>query len=82
MNSRQTPSYQLGLFIKPIAAVLLVGAIFISLLIAVTLGQSLTGMTFVQKLQSIFGMVHHACRRIDRLLLVMAFHDLGTCHSK
>jgi predicted ferric reductase len=56
MNSRQTPSYQLGLFIKPVAAVLLVGVIFISLLIAITLGQSLTGMTFVQKIQSIFGM--------------------------
>lgn len=56
MNQRQTQSYQLGLLIKPIATTLIVGVIFIGMLLAITLGSSLGGATFTQKMQALFGL--------------------------
>lgn len=56
MNSRQTQSYQLGLLIKPIATTLIVGAIFIVMLLAITIGGSLAGATVTQKVQALFGL--------------------------
>ena len=52
MNSHQAHSDTLGLLIKPISTILLVGVIFIGMLIAIMLGQSLGGASLAQKIQS------------------------------
>src|SRR5215216_4186605 len=41
---------------RPIGTILLVGVIFIGILIAITLGQSLAGASFAQKIQALFAM--------------------------
>ena len=56
MNSHQAHSDTLGLLIKPISTILLVGVIFIGMLIAIMLGQSLGGASLAQKIQSLFAM--------------------------
>lgn len=53
---QQTQTYPLGLLIKPLGVILLVGAIFIGMLLAITLGGSLGGATFAQKANALFGM--------------------------
>lgn len=53
---QQTQTYPLGLLIKPLGVILLVGSIFIGMLLAITLGGSLGGATFAQKANALFGM--------------------------
>ena len=56
MNSHQTHSDTWDSLKKPISTILLVGVIFIGMLIAITLSQSLGGPGFAQKIQSLFAM--------------------------
>jgi len=56
MKTQQTQTHPLDSLIKPLSIILLVGAIFIGMLLAILLGGSLGGATFAQKLQSVFGM--------------------------
>ncbi len=56
MNSRQTPSSQLGSLLKPTAIILMVGVIFLGMLAAITWGDALVGASAAQKMQSLLGM--------------------------
>ncbi|HLO27989.1 MAG TPA: hypothetical protein VK249_02565 [Anaerolineales bacterium] len=56
MNSPQTHSYPLRPLVKPISTILLVGIIFIGMLVAISLGQSLGNASLGQKIQALFGM--------------------------
>ena len=51
-----TRTYPLASLIKPIGIILLVGAIFLAMFAAITLGGSLAGANTAQKLQSLFGL--------------------------
>ena len=53
---QQTQTYPLGLLIKPLGVILLVGSIFLGMLLVITLGGSLGGATFAQKANALFGM--------------------------
>lgn len=54
MNSRQTYAYPMKVLAKPISTILLVGGIFVTLLLAIALGQSLGSATLAETLQSLF----------------------------
>ena len=56
MNTRQMHSDTWDSIRRPISTILLVGVIFIGMLIAITLSQSLGGLGFAQKIQSLFAM--------------------------
>ena len=56
MNSRQTPSSQLGSLREPTAIILMVGVIFLGMLAAITWGDALVGASAAQKMQSLLGM--------------------------
>jgi sulfoxide reductase heme-binding subunit YedZ len=56
MNTQLKRSYPLNSLIKPTATVLLVGAIFVVMLLAITLGSSLGVATSAQSVTSLFGM--------------------------
>jgi sulfoxide reductase heme-binding subunit YedZ len=55
MNSRTMHSYPMRSLAKPLSTILLVGAIFIAMLIAIMLGQSIGGASLAQRIQSLFG---------------------------
>jgi len=56
MNTQMKRSYPLNSLIKPTATILLVGAIFVVMLLAITLGGSLGAATSAQSISSLFGM--------------------------
>ena len=56
MNSPQRHSESLADLLKPVGAILLVGAVFSGLLLLLALGSSLSGSSLVQAIQSLFAM--------------------------
>jgi len=56
MNSHQNHFDVWGSLRKPISTILLVGLIFVGMLVAISLGQSLGGASFAQRIQSLFAM--------------------------
>lgn len=55
MNSRTMHSYPMRSLVKPLGTILLVGAIFIAMLFAIALGQSIGDLSLAQRIQSLFG---------------------------
>jgi len=56
MNTQLKRSYPLNSLIRPTATILLVGAIFVVMLLVITLGGSLGEGTYAQSITSLFGM--------------------------